>query len=717
MIKENQTMLNIGQVKDKLFSLDKEILKKHFVALGASGSGKTVICKTIIEEAAMLGIPAIIIDPQGDISSLSIMNESSSENIKELFKERVNVTIFTPASSKGIPICINPLQLPKHKLENEEMIGILNQISTALCDLLGYDLLKDEGKSIQALFFLVLDYFYKNNISMQHFDDFSLFIQNLPDELKKSTQSFVNKEKDTDKLVKRLKFLTIGEKELMFSFGVPLDVSLLLGKHKNNINDTKTQISIIYLNTLESQKDKEFFVSMLSTKIYEWMLSNPSKFLQALFYIDEISTFLPAGALKPSSKPILTLLYKQARKYGIGCIMSTQNPGDIDYKAFAQFGTWAVGRLTTIQDRDKIKDAITAISKNKDTENITKQLPLLKPGNFIFFCPDIANDSFIMSVRRLYTKHLTLTEKEIKEITTNEKIKQYEPFFVKKQKEHKNAIITEDKEHINTEIDKNITKIIKVISNKNESLLLKQNISEKEAKEIISKTLKYTLFGLKRTETIHEINLTYEPLILTNIKKYEKNILSKKISSYNLFFSFSDLSMVDIKNNTKYSKLKELIALDENCIKAIKKITSSQEITKSKLSVYLNFDKKTMEKVLLKLHDLKLIATQEKKGETVIVQLFDLVLPKNISDSAQESIDLVDVKDVQNALNTILPKIEIKDDLEKLSHFLNIWYLNCEIIDYKIVFCPIYRIEILSSNGKIRNLFLNTNTGKFGVYK
>ena len=122
----------------------------------------------------------------------------------------------------------------------------------------------------------------------------------------------------------KIKFLTIGEKELMFQSGLQLDIDTLLGKGKG-----KTQISVIYLNSLETSEEKQFFVSMLATELYQWMLSNPSKELQALFMIDEVSSFIPAGAEKPMAKEILKLIYKQARKYGIGCITGTQNPGTL----------------------------------------------------------------------------------------------------------------------------------------------------------------------------------------------------------------------------------------------------------------------------------------------------------------------------------------------------------------------------------------------------
>src|SRR3990167_3209335 len=255
-----QHSLFLGSVDEKPFHVPYEVCKKHIVALGSSGSGKTVFCKTIIEEAALQGIPSIVVDPQGDLASLLFIEEKTEEEIKKKW-EQVRVTVFTPISSKGIPLCINPLQLSKIKLEKEDQVSILNQIANALCNLIGFDLTRDDGKAAQTLFFMTLDYCYRKSIHMETFHDLAAFLSKMPPELKTGTTAFISSKAELDKIIKKVKFLTIGEKDLLFQFGVPLDIDLLLGK-----NTKKTQISVIYLNTLETQQDKEFFLSMLTTK-------------------------------------------------------------------------------------------------------------------------------------------------------------------------------------------------------------------------------------------------------------------------------------------------------------------------------------------------------------------------------------------------------------------------------------------------------------------
>ena len=122
-------------------------------------------------------------------------------------------------------------------------------------------------------------------------------------------------------------------------------------------------MSVIYLNTLQTQEEKEFFIASITQLMYQWMLLNPLKNgqdgLQGLYYIDEIAPFIPP-VKKPACKESLMLLFKQARKYGIGCLIATQNPGDMDYKALAQFSTTNLGKLTQKQDLKKVQPILEA---------------------------------------------------------------------------------------------------------------------------------------------------------------------------------------------------------------------------------------------------------------------------------------------------------------------------------------------------------------------
>lgn len=398
----------IGWQKEKKFVLPLVTLQKHAIALGSSGSGKTVFTKILVEEALTQNIPSVIFDVQGDLCSLALWGSKKDREEHQLLDEQfsklkktADVTIYTPVSSKGVSICINPLSLPKNNLPEEEAITLIHDTATALTKLLGHTLRTNSGKYTQAVLYCALQYSYQNNIALETFEGLIDLLRSPPEELQVELADFLKEEKSLQLLLKQIKYLTIGQKKLLFQFGKSVDFTDFFQPGK---------ISIMYLNTLGSQEEKEYFVASVANKLYQWMLEHPQDALQGLFVLDEIAPFLPAGSEKPLCKPILKLLFKQARKYGIGCVIATQNPGDIDYKAFSQFGTWAIGRLNLKQDIKKIKQALKSLDEQIDLETT---LPKFKTGEFLLYAPDAYDQLQQFSTRWLYTQHKTLTEKDI----------------------------------------------------------------------------------------------------------------------------------------------------------------------------------------------------------------------------------------------------------------------------------------------------------------
>ena len=141
------------------------------------GLGKTVLSKALIEEAAINGIPSIIVDPQGDLASLAIpsVDEKTNKERAELFQSKAEVVVFTPTSSKGIPLCVNPLKLPKKNIDMEDAVSVLNQISSSVTKLISYDLDKDAGKNAQAVLYLLLHDCWKKEIHLSTFDELSIW--------------------------------------------------------------------------------------------------------------------------------------------------------------------------------------------------------------------------------------------------------------------------------------------------------------------------------------------------------------------------------------------------------------------------------------------------------------------------------------------------------------------------------------------------------------
>ncbi|HDR04805.1 MAG TPA: ATP-binding protein, partial [Candidatus Marinimicrobia bacterium] len=217
-----------------------------------------------------------------------------------------------------------------------------------------------------------------------------------------------------DTINQKLSLYTVGTNRLLFDLSQPVRIEDLLG-----IGSEKTRISIIYLNTLHSSEEKEFVIATITEMLYQWMLKNPptdkSKDLQCAYYIDEIAPYIPP-VRKPACKESLTVLYKQARKYGVGCIIATQNPGDIDYKSIAQFSTMALGSIYTQQDIKKVRNRLDSLAP-KEADIISSQLSALEKGHFILLAPETKKEAIMMNSRWLVTQHKVLTETDIESLT------------------------------------------------------------------------------------------------------------------------------------------------------------------------------------------------------------------------------------------------------------------------------------------------------------
>ncbi|MEM9069899.1 MAG: helicase HerA-like domain-containing protein [Myxococcota bacterium] len=402
-------MLWLGtQQSDQPLELPVATLLRHVAALGGSGSGKTVLCKVIVEEAARNGVGAICIDPQGDLCSLLLDGDPAELAAKGIpsghasaFREGVEVLIWTPASSKGIPLSIDPVEaLPG--LDATDRTRAISRMAGRVASLLGYDLGSDDGQGLVA----VLD--FALSTAMEQGD---VSLERLGAQLSEHTEHYASllSPRKIEQACQRLARLNVGARRLLFHDGIPLDIETLL-----RAPDGRPRISVVYLNTLDHAEDKEFLIATLVERLYSWMLAHPSEALQALFYIDEVAPFLPP-VRKPACKDGLQLLFKQARKYGVGCLMATQNPGDVDYKSLAQFSTWALGRITTRQDRKKVEPTVRGLAGD-DTDALLDALPGQGAGELVLLSPDHLPAPTPFQTRWLYSRHETLNETRIAEL-------------------------------------------------------------------------------------------------------------------------------------------------------------------------------------------------------------------------------------------------------------------------------------------------------------
>ncbi|MCW4034213.1 MAG: DUF853 family protein [Candidatus Bathyarchaeota archaeon] len=431
----------LGTQKENATAVEYPVdaLQRHLMAIGASGSGKTVLCKCLMEEAIRNNIPVVIVDPQGDISSLGlkgdpqeIENHGIPLSMQEEYFEKARVAIFTPASSKGIPISVNPLSFPSDDTPHEEAILALDMTATSLTSFLGFDLGSDDGKGAKAYLFTLLEYLWRNKETIKDMGHMAELVIKPPEEIADMLNHLVTK-REPQEIARKLRFLTIGTSSLMFQKGVQIDMDMFMDK-----SDGKVPVNIIYLNTLSSTNDKQFFLATLLRELYCWMLKNPAEGIQLLFYVDEIAPYIPPYPRNPPPKEAYAFLFKQARKYGVGLVAATQNITDVDYKALSQVNTWCLGRLMTQQDIARVKQIIQSIDPTHADEALQK-LPSLKTGEFLILSPDVYDDVVNFQVRWLVTKHVTLDDNDIPDCILPETRQFFEKYQLIQEKPTKKA--------------------------------------------------------------------------------------------------------------------------------------------------------------------------------------------------------------------------------------------------------------------------------------
>ena len=516
-------VLGKEQKTKKSVELPIDALHRHLMALGASGSGKTVLCKCLMEEAIRHDIPVVIVDPQGDISSLALkgsLEEMEKHGIpftmQEEYFEKARISIFTPASNKGIPISVNPLDFPSNDTPHEETILTLDMAATSLVSFLGYDLSSDAGKGAKAYLFTIIEYMWRKGETIRDMDHMTELVLNPPLEITDVVASFVTKSEPRE-IARKLRFLTVGTPSLMFQKGVQIDIDMFMDR-----SDGKVPLNIIYLNTLSSTNDKQFFLATLLRELYCWMLKNPSEDIQLLFYVDEIAPYIPPYPRNPPPKEAYSFLFKQARKYGVGLVAATQNITDIDYKALAQVNTWCLGRMMTRQDIARVKQIIQSIDPSH-SEAILQKLPSLRTGEFLILSPDVYDDVVNFQVRWLVTNHLTIDEKDIPQTLTSE-IKQ---FFAKYQQKQK---IKKEKEDIpRSHTSKALGERVKLFLN-----TVRQSVSAEYVAEnlnVIQNDAEKALDLLVKSKIVKKSNITNGEAPLYWLSKFgfepSKNVLGE----------------------------------------------------------------------------------------------------------------------------------------------------------------------------------------------
>lgn len=396
-------------------------LTTHAVVTGMTGSGKTGLCVGILEEAALEGIPAIIIDPKGDLTNLLLHfpdlapadfqpwvdPESArrdgktieqfaaetaenwktglagwglgSEQLQEL-KDSVDFGLYTPGSSAGNPINIlSSFAAPDLEWESNREI-LREKISTIVSALLGLVGMADIDplrSREHILLSNIIENAWSTGVSL---DMMELILQTQKPPFERLGAFPVDNffpEKDRFELAMLLNNILASPSFEVWREGQVLDIDALLYSPSG-----RPRHSIFYIAHL-SDSERMFFVTLLFASIESWMRSQRgTSGLRALVYMDEILGFLPPVA-NPPSRPIMLRMLKQARAFGVGLLLATQNPVDVDYKGLSNAGTWLIGRLQTDQDKQRLLDGLDSAGGGLDRRTADNIISALGKRTFL----------------------------------------------------------------------------------------------------------------------------------------------------------------------------------------------------------------------------------------------------------------------------------------------------------------------------------------------
>jgi hypothetical protein len=372
---------------------DSRDLTTHAVCVGMTGSGKTGLCISLLEEAALDGIPALVIDPKGDIANLMLTfpgltaaefqpwidpaeasrkgttSEALAAKTAETwksglaewgedgdrirrFRESVDIAIYTPGSTAGLPLSILRSFAPPPA--GSDAGATRDRISASVAGLLGLvGIAADPLKSREhILLSAIVDSAWSHGNALD--------LAGLIGAIQKPPFEKVGVfDVETFYPSKERLELAMAINNLLASpgFGVWLEGDALDVQRLLFTADGKPRISIISIAHL-NDAERMFVVTLVANELVAWMRRQAgTSALRALFYMDEIFGYFPPTAMPPSKLPMLTLM-KQARAFGLGVVFATQNPVDLDYKGLSNAGTWFIGRLQTERDRDRVIDGL-----------------------------------------------------------------------------------------------------------------------------------------------------------------------------------------------------------------------------------------------------------------------------------------------------------------------------------------------------------------------
>ena len=416
-----------SQSQEPLLYSSKD-LTTHAVCVGMTGSGKTGLCVSLLEEAAIDGIPALVVDPKGDIANLLLtfpdlapsdfepwvdpadaarkgltVAEHASRTAEtwrkglgewgqdgsrvRRFREAADIAVYTPGSEAGLPLSVMKSLAPPvgPAAEPSASRDRITGVASGLLGLLGIaaDPLKsrehillstilaaawDRGEALDLPALI-------GAIQKPPFDKVGVF----------DLETFYPSRERLE-LAMAVNNLLASPGFGTWLAGEPLDIQRLLYTAEG-----KPRISIVSIAHL-SDAERMFVVTLLLNELVSWMRTQSgTSSLRALFYMDEIFGYFPPTAMPPSKLPMLTLL-KQARAFGVGVVLATQNPVDLDYKGLSNAGTWFIGRLQTERDQARVIDGLQGAMAGSGFDRATLERLMAGIGQRVFLMRNVHDD-------------------------------------------------------------------------------------------------------------------------------------------------------------------------------------------------------------------------------------------------------------------------------------------------------------------------------------
>jgi Bacterial protein of unknown function (DUF853) len=390
----------------------------HGVIVGMTGSGKTGLGVVLIEEVLRAGTPVIAIDPKGDLTNLHLMfpglsadefrpwiDEAQAKNAGQTpdefaasqasmwtdglagwglggqdiaaLRNIVDVTIYTPGSTSGVPLnLVGSLQAPVDMSDAETVADEIDGYVAGLLGLVGI-----AADPLSSREHILLSNLVNHAWTLgQPLDLTALVGQVAAPPIRKLGVFDIDQffpEKDRMALAMKLNGLLASPSFAAWAAGDALDIDSLLFQP-----DGRPRCAVITTAHL-SDEERQFVTSLILSKLVTWMRhQSGTTDLRAMLYMDEVAGYLPPTENPPTKKPIMTLM-KQARAFGVGVVLATQNPVDVDYKAISNAGTWMIGRLQTDRDKARLLDGMASAAGGVDVEAIGATISGLGKREFV----------------------------------------------------------------------------------------------------------------------------------------------------------------------------------------------------------------------------------------------------------------------------------------------------------------------------------------------